>query len=130
LPDDRWNIPGDGISVEEQDAEPNSLLNYYRKMLALRMAHPALVDGDFEIIELETSGIGPWGFVRSSDDDAILAVFNFGTEEQEIIIDEFPFEADGLIDLITGQQFPAPAPGMSYSLVLAPASALFLSTIQ
>jgi hypothetical protein len=91
------------------------------------MAHSALVEGDFEILELETSGIGPWGFVRRSGDESILVIINFSSEEQEVVIGEFPFQAEQLIDLITGQEYPAPTLGSSYSLTLAPESALYLS---
>lgn len=91
------------------------------------MTHPALVEGDFEILELETSGIGPWGFSRGLGDDAILVIINFSSEEQEVVIGEFPFQVDQLNDLITGDQYPAPTLGSSYSLTLAPASVLYLS---
>ena len=126
-PDDRWNVADDGISVEEQEGDPDSLLSYYQEVLRLRMSHPALVEGDIEILELETSGIGPWGYIRRVGDEAILVIFNFSSEEQEVGIGEFPFQADQLIDLITGDQYPAPALRSSYSLTLAPASVLYLS---
>jgi glycosidase len=126
-PDDRWNVPEDGISVEEQEGDPDSLLSYYQEVLRLRMAHPALVEGDFEILELETSGIGPLGFVRRAGDEAILVIINFSSEDQEVVIGEFPIQAEQLIDLITGQPYPAPTLGGNYSLALAPASALYLS---
>jgi glycosidase len=126
-PDDRWNVPDDGISVEEQEGDPNSLFSYYLNVLYLRMAHPALLEGDFEILEMETSGIGPWGFVRRADDEAILVIINFSSEEHEVVIGEFPFHAEQLVDLITGNQYPAPTLDSSYSLTLAPASVLYLS---
>ena len=129
-PDDRWNEPLDGISVEEQDLNRDSLLNYYRNLIDLRKSHKALHEGDFKVVELETSGIGPWGFVRSSGDESILALFNFGSDEQELVLDEFPFKVDELIDLITGNRFPSPTPGIAYKLHLPPASALLLSAVN
>ena len=91
------------------------------------VSQPALVEGDFDILEMETSGIGPWGIVRRADDEAILVIVNFSSDEQEVVIGEFPFQADQLNDLITGDQYPAPTLGSSYSLTLAPASVLYLS---
>ena len=35
----------DGVSVAEEDRDPKSLLNHYRRLLALRRSNPAIVDG-------------------------------------------------------------------------------------
>ena len=40
----------DGISVAEEDRNPSSLLNHYRKLLAMRRAHPALASGDQRLL--------------------------------------------------------------------------------
>jgi len=126
-PDDRWNLPDDGISVEEQDADPHSLLNFYRRIMELRLAHPALQDGDFQVIEMETSGSGPWGFTRSAGDENIMALYNFASKDVAVTLPEFPFSADRLVDLISGEEFRPPTPGNAYVLNLAPASALLLT---
>lgn len=127
-PDDRWNQPYDGISVEEQDDNPDSLLNFYRRMMDLRHSHSALLNGDFEIIEIESSGIGPWGFLRRDEHENILALYNFASEEVEVTLTEFPFSAGGLVDLISGREFPATTPGDLYVLKMTPSSALLLTT--
>lgn len=49
--DQRYARDHDGISVEEQDPRPNSLLSRYRTLAALRRAHPALVSGSQRLIE-------------------------------------------------------------------------------
>jgi glycosidase len=49
--DQRYARDYDGISVEEQHARPDSLLNRYRALAALRRAHPALVTGSQTFIE-------------------------------------------------------------------------------
>lgn len=41
----------DGISVEEQDDDPSSPLNHYRRLLDLRARHPALSRGSLMIVE-------------------------------------------------------------------------------
>lgn len=126
-PQDRWNRPDDGISVEEEQADPDSLLNAYRLALMLRGEYPVLSSGDLEIVDLEVSGQGPWGFVRSIGDQAILAVYNFSLEEQTFTVQAFPFEATGLIDLLSGESYPPASAGEAYSLTLPPAGALLLS---
>lgn len=116
-----------GISVEDQDLIRNSLLNYNRNLIDLRKSHKALHEGDFEVGYLETSGIDPWGFVRSSGDESILALHNFRSDEQEVVLEEFPFKVDELINLSNENRFPSPTPGIEYKLQLLPASALLLS---
>ena len=46
----RFAKDNDGVSVDEEDRDPHSLLNHYRKLLALRRANPA-IDGDQHIVE-------------------------------------------------------------------------------
>jgi len=41
----------DGVSVAEENGDPGSLLNLYRKLLALRRAHPAITDGAQDLID-------------------------------------------------------------------------------
>jgi glycosidase len=40
----------DGISVEEEDRDPESLLNHYRRLLKLRASHPAFRSGGQRIL--------------------------------------------------------------------------------
>ena len=76
-PDDRWNLPSDGISVEEEAADPESLLNYYRQVLGLRREHPALSRGDLAPLDLQPWASGPWGIVLSSGSETLVGLFNF-----------------------------------------------------
>ena len=49
--DQRYARDHDGVSVDEQDARPDSLLNRYRTLAALRRTHPALVAGSQTVIQ-------------------------------------------------------------------------------
>jgi alpha-amylase len=127
LPDDRWNKPNDGISVEEQEDDPDSLLNIYRKYLRIRRETPTLRIGRFDLIEMEVSGIGPWGFTRSLDGETILALYNFASEEREITV-AYPFASmDTLVDLLTGQPHPGTGNGDELNILLPPESAFLLT---
>ncbi|WP_353228777.1 alpha-amylase family glycosyl hydrolase [Novosphingobium sp.] len=42
----RVNVSNDGVSVEEQDHAPGSLLNWYRRLIGLRRTRPELASGD------------------------------------------------------------------------------------
>lgn len=47
----KHSMDDDGISVQEQDADPSSLLNCYRRLLDLRKTNPALSHGSLTIVE-------------------------------------------------------------------------------
>ena len=86
----RNNKPGDGISVEEQDADPNSLLNYYRALVQLRSKTPALRGNDFLVLEKDELGAcseACFGLWRWSGSDVVLELFNFSLQAQTAAID-------------------------------------------
>jgi glycosidase len=62
---ERFARDHDGISVAEEDRDPHSLLNHYRRLLKLRATHPALRSGEQtvlasagNILAVERSGSG------------------------------------------------------------------------
>ena len=63
----------DGISVAEEDAKPNSLLNHYRKLLKLRRTHAALSDGDQRIVETAPNLLA---IERSTAGERLLIIAN------------------------------------------------------
>ena len=73
---ERFSKDGDGISVEEQDRNPKSLLNHYRRLLALRAAHAALSGDEQRIVER-----GPLLVVeRSAPGESFRIVSNLSAE--------------------------------------------------
>jgi glycosidase len=126
-PEDRWNRPNDGVSVEEQQQYPDSLLNAYRTAIQLRRANPGLTRGTFDLLAMESTTRGPWGFSRTEENDSIVALFNFSDESSEVTIDEFPFTSIDLIDLITGKEYPGAEEDKPYTLTLPGASAFLLT---
>lgn len=126
-PPDRWNKPEDGISVEEQELDTESLLNVYRQAFRLRTEINALQDGGFEILDMEVSGQGPWGFVRESNQETVYAVYNFGLESQIAIFDISKIDGQ-IIDLLTGEEYPAPEDHSAFTVDLAPGDAIWLGT--
>jgi alpha-glucosidase len=62
-------------NVAAQRADPDSTLAFYRRLIAMRRATPALHRGDFA--RLPTTARGTLGFVRTFADDQSLVVANF-----------------------------------------------------
>ena len=80
-----WNNPfnqaGDGVSVEEQADDPQSLLNYYKSLIALRSRHESFVSGSSELLPT------PDGLLavsrRTSDELGVLMV---NLTNQQIVV--------------------------------------------
>jgi alpha-glucosidase len=65
---------GDVMSVESQDSDESSMLNFTRRLLALRRGHVALVSG--ELVDLRVEG-DVLSFDRVSDDSRLRVMVNF-----------------------------------------------------
>jgi len=71
------------LNVQTQNADPDSTLNYYRRVLAFRRQHTALQDGDIEVLKL---GEPVLAFRRSKDEKTILCVYNLSPEPVRVTV--------------------------------------------
>lgn len=62
-------------NVEHESGRPDSLLTWYRQLLSLRKAHPALHSGDYREIDQVPPGV--FAYVRRSGADAVAVYLNF-----------------------------------------------------
>jgi glycosidase len=67
----------DLVNVKTQDADPDSLLHWYRELLALRRSNPALSGGTLELFDAHADVIC---FERAADDERVLVVANMGED--------------------------------------------------
>jgi glycosidase len=74
----------DGVSVAEEDHNPNSLLNHYRKLLELRRTHPALIDGDQRVLETAPNLLA---IDRSAGGERLLIVANLSDKPMSYAVD-------------------------------------------
>jgi alpha-glucosidase len=65
------------LAVDTQDADPASLLHFYRHLLHWRKAQPALLQGDMQLLPVDAQ---VFAFVRASDAQRLLCVFNFSAQ--------------------------------------------------
>lgn len=70
----------EGVNVEEQEADPASLLNFYRRMLKLRNETPALMAGEYRPIHEQASDY--LAFLRSTPEQSVLVAFNFSEKRR------------------------------------------------
>jgi len=66
------------LAVSEQDADPQSTLQFARRFLAARRVHAALRSGEIEILPSQSPVLV---FVRKHDTQRILCVFNMSADD-------------------------------------------------
>jgi alpha-glucosidase len=70
------------VNVERQLAEPRSVLNLYRRLLARRSAAPALQQGSYRALDDVPEAC--YTFLREFDEDQILVTLNFPNRKQHL----------------------------------------------
>lgn len=102
------------LAVDRQEADPKSLLNWTRHLIAVRNAHPALRRGDIRILHSDDALLA---FERDADGERLLCVFNFSDDVRDWPVG---VSRTGAIVLGTDDQMvPGPIPAFS-GLVLRP----------
>lgn len=71
----------DGISLEEQKNDPNSLFNYYKTIIKLRADHPAIAQGTYSPAINDNSNV--FCFYRTNGDQKVLVIANLSAESQK-----------------------------------------------
>lgn len=71
-------VPGhERVNVAVEDADPASMLNLHRRLIALRRTHPALAIGGVRVLAVSGDVLA---FERREGDDRVAVVLNFGHE--------------------------------------------------
>lgn len=79
---DSTNVkPFDGISLEEEQKDSNSLWNYYRKIIQLKKSSPAFAMGTYSAVQNENDKV--FSFLRSSDKEQVLVVVNLSDGKEQ-----------------------------------------------
>lgn len=72
-------------NVADELKDPNSILNWYKGLLALRRANPALLNGDY--IALNENDPNVLSYLRKTKNDAVLVVINMSSARQTVNFD-------------------------------------------
>ncbi len=107
----------EAVNVEAQAANPQSLLSWMKRLIALRKRHPAFGRGTFEMLHPENRRI--LAFVRRTDAECILVVANLSRYVQPASLDLAAYR--GLVPVELFGLTPFPAVGdVPYPLTLGP----------
>ncbi|NNF23963.1 MAG: alpha glucosidase [Rhodobacteraceae bacterium] len=77
------------VSIQEQDE--TSTLAFYRRMLAFRSAHPALIKGEMEMVAVSDEVIS---FIRQDEGTRMFCAFNLSDGSHPIDLPEGSWRAD------------------------------------
>src|SRR5206468_10282639 len=66
-------------NVEVQEKDPNSILNYFRKMTKVRKANPVLLYGHYHLLDKEHKEV--YAYTRTLADEKFLVLLNFSKKK-------------------------------------------------
>lgn len=93
-------------NVESELKNPDSILNFYRKLLVLRHAEPALRDGDY--LPLNEDDPNVISYLRRIKDEAIFVAINMSATQRKVTFDLAPqgFPSAKAVLLLADLQMP------------------------
>jgi maltose alpha-D-glucosyltransferase/alpha-amylase len=107
----------ESVNVEAQSRDPHSLLNWMRRMLAVRRQHRAFGRGPLRFLYPKNRKI--LAFLREFEEEIILCVANLARSPQAVELELSEFAGRVPIELNNGSLFP-PIGQLTYLLTLPP----------
>jgi alpha-glucosidase len=103
-------------NVASELKDPNSILVFYKHLLALRHTNPALLDGDYVALNQDDANV--MSYLRRYKDEAVLVVLNMSGTQQSVHFDLAPqgfvsAQAKTLLTTMPAMQGSATLSGMS-----------------
>ncbi len=93
------------VNVEAQRANPNSLLNATKRLIAMRKRFQALGSGDFQLLHPDNRKV--LAFTRTYEDEQILVVANLSRFVQTVELDLSAFQSHVPVEIFGRTEFPA-----------------------
>jgi len=105
-------------NVASEQKDNNSVLSFYRQLLAMRHKEAALLEGNYVALNADDPNV--FTYVRRYKDEAILVVLNMSAKDQKVQFDLSPlgFSAPKLSVLLT--DLHKPLTGMADGLPMEP----------
>ncbi len=94
----------EAVNVEAQEANPQSLLWWTKRLIALRKEHPVLGHGDIEFLRPDNGKV--LAFTRTWNDETILVVANLSRHPQFVELDLSRYAGRVPVELVGRSRFP------------------------
>jgi alpha-glucosidase len=76
-------------NVADEAKDPNSILTFYKRLLALRHSNHALLDGEYVVLNPDDSNV--LSYLRKYKNKAVLVILNMSADEQTVSYDLKPY---------------------------------------
>lgn len=73
------------FNAEKQENDPESVLNYFRKLVQLRKQHPTLIYGEYQLLDALNSSV--YSYTRKDENGYYLISLNFTDKEAKSELD-------------------------------------------
>ncbi|CAN5200123.1 maltose alpha-D-glucosyltransferase [soil metagenome] len=107
----------ESVNVESQSRDPHSLLNWMRRMLAMRRQHRAFGRGTLRFLYPGNRKV--LAYLREYEDELILCVANLSRSPQAVELDLSQYAGRVPVELMGGNSFPSVG-HLTYLLTLPP----------
>ncbi len=105
----------ESVNAEAQSRNPGSLLNWMKRIIAVRRTHKALGRGTLEFLHPGNRKV--LAYLREHEDESILCVANLSRSAQPVELDLSRFRGRVPVELMGGSSFP-PLGELPYLLTL------------
>ncbi len=105
------------VNVEAQEENPNSLLWWMKRLIALRQRYKAFGRGTLEVLRPDNRKV--FAFIRRFEDERILVVVNLSRNVQCVELDLSEFRGATPIELFGNSEFPSVG-DLPYFITLGP----------
>ncbi|MBL4540996.1 MAG: maltose alpha-D-glucosyltransferase [Rhodobacteraceae bacterium] len=105
----------EAINVEAQHASPSSLLNWIKRMIAVRKRHPVFGRGEIELLYPRNRKV--LAYIRRLEDEVVLCVANLSRQAQAAEIDLSDFQGRVPVEMMGQSPFP-PVGELPYLMTL------------
>jgi maltose alpha-D-glucosyltransferase/alpha-amylase len=103
------------VNVEAQRRDPHSILNWTRRMLAIRKSHPAFGRGTLTLLSPKNRKV--LAYIREHEGETLLCVANVAHSSQAVELDLSQFAGRVPVELSAGSSFP-PIGQLTYLLTV------------
>lgn len=83
------------INVEAQLGDPNSILNFYKKMIRLKKENELFTYGTYDLLMEYDEQI--YAYTRTLDQERVIIITNLSIHEAKLTLEDFSFSTDNLL---------------------------------
>ena len=115
-------------NVAVESKEPDSILNFYKQLIALRRTNPAIRDGNYVTLNPDDPNV--LSFLRKAGTSSVLVALNMSAQEQTV---KFDLSGQGINASKAKLLLSSPAassPGLTLSAVTVPAFGVVIAQVE